>query len=47
MRAGVEQTTDSNGVETDKTQTYSNGATVTPSGELATTRKTTETTTTR
>lgn len=42
-----QQTTDSNGVETDKTQTYSNGATVTPSGELATTRKTTETTTTR
>lgn len=42
-----QQTIDSSGVQTDKTQTYSNGTTVTPSGDLATTRKTTESTTTR
>lgn len=48
--AGVtntQQTTDSDGVVTDKTQTYTSGTTVAPSHELATTRKTTETTTTR
>lgn len=41
-----QQTVDSNGVETDKTQTYSNGTTVTPSGDVSTTRRTTESTTT-
>ena len=39
------QSTDSNGVMTDKTQTYSNGTSVAPSGSLTTTRKTTSTTT--
>jgi hypothetical protein len=42
-----QQTIDSNGVQTDKTQTYTNGSTVTPSGTVATTRKTTDTTTTQ
>ena len=41
-----QQTVDSNGVETDKTQTYSNGTAVTPSGDVSTTRKTSESTTT-
>jgi hypothetical protein len=41
-----QQTMDSNGVETDKTQTYSNGTTVTPSGDVSTTRKSSESTTT-
>jgi hypothetical protein len=42
-----QQTIDSNGVQTDKTQTYTNGSVVTPSGTVATTRKTTESTTTQ
>jgi hypothetical protein len=42
-----QQTTDSNGVQTDKTQTYTNGTTMTPSGTMSTTRKTTDTTTTQ
>ena len=42
-----QQTTDSNGIQTDKTQTYTSGTTVTPSGDLATTRKTTDTVTVR
>jgi hypothetical protein len=42
-----QQTIDSNGVQTDKTQTYSNGTAVTPSGTVATTRKTTDSTTTQ
>jgi hypothetical protein len=41
-----QQTVDSNGVETDKTQTYSNGTTINPSGDVSTTRRTTDTTTT-
>ena len=41
------QTTDSNGVVTDETQTYTSGTTLAPTGPVATTRKTTETTTTR
>jgi len=40
-----QQTTDSNGVTVDKTRTYSNGTNVTPAGDLATTRKSSETTT--
>jgi hypothetical protein len=39
-----QQTVDSNGVETDKSQTYSNGTTVSPSGDVSTTRKTTDST---
>jgi len=42
-----QQTIDSNGVQTDKTQTYTNGSTVTPSGTVSTTRKTTDSTTTQ
>jgi len=42
-----QQTIDSNGVQTDKTQTYTNGTTVAPSGTVETTRKTTESTTTQ
>jgi len=42
-----QQTIDSNGVQTDKTQTYSNGTTITPSGAVSTTRKTTDSTTTQ
>jgi hypothetical protein len=42
-----QQTTDSNGVVTDQTKTYSNGTTVTPAGNLGTTEKSTSTTTTR
>jgi len=38
---------DSNGVVTDRTRTNSTSTTVTPSGDLGTTRKTTETTTVR
>jgi hypothetical protein len=41
-----QQTIDSNGVQTDKTQTYSNGTTLTPAGDVSTTRKTSESTTT-
>jgi hypothetical protein len=40
-----QQTTDSNGVTQDKTQTYSNGSGLTPSGDVATTHKSSETTT--
>lgn len=43
----TQQTTDSNGVVVDKTQTYSSGTAITPSGDLATTRKSSETTTVR
>ncbi len=43
----TQRTVNSDGVVTDKTKVYSNGTTVTPSGDLATTRKTTETTTVR
>ncbi len=42
-----QRTVDSNGVVTDKTKTYSAGTTITPSGDLATTKKTSETTTVR
>jgi hypothetical protein len=42
-----QQTTDSNGVQTDKTQTYTNGSTMAPSGSVSTTRKTTDSTTTQ
>jgi hypothetical protein len=40
-----QQTTDSNGVTLDKTQTNSNGSAITPAGDIATTHKSTETTT--
>jgi hypothetical protein len=39
------RTVDADGVVTDKTKTYATGTTMAPSGDLATTRKTTETTT--
>ncbi len=42
-----QQTTDSNGVTTDKSQTYTSGTTVSPAGDVSTTRKSTETTTVR
>jgi hypothetical protein len=42
-----QRTVDSNGVVTDKSKTYTAGTTITPSGDLATTHKTTETTTVR
>jgi len=42
-----QRTVESNGVVTDKTKTYSAGTTITPSGDLATTKKTSETTTVR
>jgi hypothetical protein len=45
--SSTQQTTDSNGVQTDKTQTYTNGTAVTPSGIVSTTKKTTDSTTTR
>jgi hypothetical protein len=45
--SSTQQTTDSNGVVIDKTKTYQNGTTVTPDGDLATTNKTTNTTTVR
>ncbi len=35
------------GTVTDKTQTYTTGSAITPSGDLVTTKKTTESTTTR
>jgi hypothetical protein len=41
------QSTDSNGVETNNTKTNQKGITVTPSGNLGTTNKTTDTTTVR
>jgi hypothetical protein len=43
----TQRTVDSYGNVIDKTQTYTNGTAVTPAGDLATTRKTTETTTVR
>jgi hypothetical protein len=42
-----QQSTDSNGVVTDKTQTYTNGTTISPSGNLVTTKKTTDSTSTQ
>ncbi len=45
--SSTQQTTDNNGVVRDRTQTYSSGSNVTPSGDLATTRKSSETTTVR
>jgi len=39
------QTTNSDGVIVDKTQSNSNGAVITPAGDLATVHKSTETTT--
>jgi hypothetical protein len=42
-----QRTVDSNGVVTDKTKVYTSGTSITPSGDMATTRKTTETTTVR
>ena len=42
-----QRTVDSNGVVTDKTKVYTSGTAITPNGDLATTRKTTETTTVR
>jgi hypothetical protein len=41
------KTVDANGVQTDRTHTTVDGTTVTPSGEVAATHKTTETTTVR
>jgi hypothetical protein len=42
--SSTQQTTNSDGIVRDKTQTYSSGNTVTPSGDLATTHKSSETT---
>jgi uncharacterized lipoprotein YajG len=45
VSSSSQQSTSSNGVTVDKTQTYANGIGVTPTGDLATTKKSTETTT--
>ena len=44
LNSTSQRTVDSNGVVTDQTKTYSAGTAITPAGDLATTRKTTETT---
>ncbi len=43
----TQRTVDANGVVIDRTKTYTSGTAITPSGDTATTRKTTETTTVR
>jgi hypothetical protein len=45
--SSTQQTTGSDGTVTNKTQTYTNGATIAPSGDVTTTRRSTDTTTTR
>lgn len=42
-----QRTTDVDGVTTDKTRAVTTGTTIAPNGDVATTRRTTETTTTR
>jgi hypothetical protein len=44
MDSSTQRTVDSNGVVVDKTKTYTTGTGITPSGDLTTTRKTTEST---
>jgi hypothetical protein len=45
--SSTQRTVDSNGVVIDKSRTLTTGTTITPSGDLGTTRRTTETTTVR
>jgi hypothetical protein len=47
MDSSTQRTVDSNGVVVDKTKTYTTGTGITPSGDLTTTRKATESTTVR